>query len=928
VERTNAWIDGFKSLYVRYETSARNWLSSHFLAFSLIIVEKSPFFNKSFLDNFTMKKSASQLSPLNFMKGLRLNDLFSEKPLTILLVVCFLFSNMKISIAQGVRQNYPSALSGGSYMHNYYIPPAYSSRPWSPDWHLDGKSIAISMSGSIWKVNTETGIANELTYSTKYHSSPDWSADGKWLIYTADDGGETIELEILNVETGKSHTLTNDEEIYLDPVFSPDGSKVAYVSTKQNGYFNIYVRPIENGKWSGEPIAITNDHKYPSNRLYFGEWDMHITPAWFPNGEELLLVSNRDIHLGSGDVLRVPVEENGILKAKTVLSDQTLYRTRPDVSIDGKRFVYSSTGGGADQFNNLYVQPTSGGHPYKLSFFQHDAFHPRWSPDGQWIAYITNQGGLPQLALLETYGGKQIAIEITKRIWKRPMGILKVHIRHRDSGATIGSRVYLTAADGKSYAPSDTYARCSLAGDKLFHSSGEFELELPIGPVDLLFVKGFEFKPVRIQGTLESNQVTLLEVELEPMADMAARGWYSASTHVHMNYGGNFHNSLQNLMWISEAEDQDLVLHQIANKDNRILDYQFFIPGGGTHPLSTNDRLLVVGQEYRPPVWGHVFMFGMKDHLISPFANGYEGTGIGSQYPSNTDMLRKAKNQGAWVGYVHAFQGEGDPLEGDPIEGELNHAKGFMVDAALGTTDAVEWSNAGRAGFFPVYAIWNNGLKIAACGGEDSLNDLQRSRQIGSHKTYVNTSSKGLEMKAWFDGLKKGHAFVSNGPLIDFIVEDRIPGETINLPKSGGMVEIEVEVQSIVPLEKVLLIFNGDVVEEFLLEDDRTHFEYRKSHQVNESGWFHLRAEGVPEERFPLDAKYAQAFTNPVWVIVGDQPIRDQESAQYSIRWIEKLKEIMDKDPGWRSQAEKNHVFGQLNEAKEIYQKFAREAVK
>lgn len=40
VERTNAWIDGFKSLYVRYETSARNWLSSHFLAFSLILLRK------------------------------------------------------------------------------------------------------------------------------------------------------------------------------------------------------------------------------------------------------------------------------------------------------------------------------------------------------------------------------------------------------------------------------------------------------------------------------------------------------------------------------------------------------------------------------------------------------------------------------------------------------------------------------------------------------------------------------------------------------------------------------------------------------------------------------------------------------------------------------------------------------------------------
>ena len=63
--------------------------------------------------------------------------------------------------------------------------------------------------------------------------------------------------------------------------------------------------------------------------------------------------------------------------------------------------------GPPDQFNNLYVQPTAGGEPYKLTFFQHDAFHPRWSPDGEWIAYISNEGGLPQLALLETYGGEQ-----------------------------------------------------------------------------------------------------------------------------------------------------------------------------------------------------------------------------------------------------------------------------------------------------------------------------------------------------------------------------------------------------------------------------------------------------------------------------------------------------------------------------------------
>ena len=40
VERTNAWIDGFKALLVRYETKAKNWLALHYLAFSFILLRK------------------------------------------------------------------------------------------------------------------------------------------------------------------------------------------------------------------------------------------------------------------------------------------------------------------------------------------------------------------------------------------------------------------------------------------------------------------------------------------------------------------------------------------------------------------------------------------------------------------------------------------------------------------------------------------------------------------------------------------------------------------------------------------------------------------------------------------------------------------------------------------------------------------------
>ena len=822
------------------------------------------------------------------------------------------------AVAQPGGTTYPASQQGGNYMHNFYFPPAPSSTPWAPDWSPDGEWIAVAMSGSIWKVEPKTGRAWELTYNEKYHSLPDISPDGKWLIYTADDGGTTIQLEILNLETGESHALTDDDQIYVDPVFSPDGSRLAYVSTKPNGNFNVYVRAVENGQWAGEEVPITKDNNYGNNRLYFGPWDMAITPTWLPGSGELLVISNRGVPLGSGNVLRIPAEEDGLLQATTVLSEQTLYRTRPDVSLDGKRFIYSSTGGTSDQFSNLYVQPTIGGEPYKMTFLDHDAFHPRFSPDGEWIAYISNREGLPQLALLETYGGKQITVHITDRRWQRPMGVLSVRTTAAGSNETTGSRVHLTASDGKFYAPGDEYARASGVGDPMFHHAGEFRVEVPAGALTMDIVKGFEFWPVREEVEIEAGEVTQLTVELRPMTDMAAKGWYSGSTHVHMNYAGNLHNTLENLMMMSDAEDQDIVLEQVANKDNRILDYQHFVPGGGAHPLSTKDRVLVVGQEYRPPFYGHVFMFGLRDHLISPFTTGYEGTAIESLYPSNTDMFRKAKAQGATVGYVHAFGGSGDPLEGS-----LGGAKGYMVDAALGTTDAVEWANAGRAGFHPWYATLNNGLTATAVGGEDSISNLHRSKLVGSVRTYVYTGGKGLTMEAWLEGLRNGNAFVSTGPLVELTVNGHIPGEEVELAASGT-VEIQGRVRSITPLDKAYIVFNGEVVEEIPFTGDRLELDLSKSYPVSGSGWFHLRVEGKNEERFPLDANFALGFTNPVWVTVAGQPVRNRASAEYSIRWIDKLRAMAEEWPGWRSDKEREHVFAQFDEARQIYEGFLR----
>jgi hypothetical protein len=222
--------------------------------------------------------------------------------------------------------------------------------------------------------------------------------------------------------------------------------------------------------------------------------------------------------------------------------------------------------------------------------------------------------------------------------------------------------------------------------------------------------------------------------------------------------------------------------------------------------------------------------------------------------------------------------------------------------------------------------VLDNGLKVAAVGGEDSISNLHRSKLVGSVRTYVYTGARGLDMDAWFEGLRGGHAFITTGPLVELTVNGMIPGEEVRLPAAGGSVEVQGRIRSITPLEKVWLVLDGDVVEEIPLEGDKKSVDFKKSLRITGSGWCHLRAEGNRADRHPLDVSYAQAFTNPIWLTVGSQPVRSLAAAEYGIQWIDTLQSMAKDWPGWRSQKEMDHVFAQFEEARRIYRGFAREA--
>ena len=380
-------------------------------------------------------------------------------------------------------------------------------------------------------------------------------------------------------------------------------------------------------------------------------------------------------------------------------------------------------------------------------------------------------------------------------------------VQLRDSDGPVAARVYLLASDGKTYAPEHAYQRMSaksMYGD-YFHAKGQFFVDLPPGKVRVEAVRGIEFQPAIQEAEIRPGAVTTMRLEPKRIAHPNAAGWYSGSDHIHMNYGGNLHNTPENLMMLANAEWLNVIGEKVANKDHRIFDHQHFT--GAPHKLSTATQLLSFGEEYRPPFYGHINFINMK-HLISPFTTGYEGSGIESLYPSNTDIFRSAAEQGAIGGYVH-------PWSSDPERAGYAVARGFPVDLALGSFTYLEVLT--RSPHFTYTApVWhralNCGFKITASAGEDSILNLNATPVMGTGRVYAYLGS-GLSWDGWTDAIRKGRTFVTNGPLLQFQVNGETPGGEIHLPDAGGSVNVVAQLDTIVPVEKLEIFWNGKAVE-------------------------------------------------------------------------------------------------------------------
>jgi len=175
-----------------------------------------------------------------------------------------------------------------------------------------------------------------------------------------------------------------------------------------------------------------------------------------------------------------------------------------------------------------------------------------------------------------------------------------------------------------------------------------------------------------------------------------------------------------------------------------------------------------------------------------------------------------------------------------------------------------------------------------------------------------------LDARAFLAGLKAGRTFVSNAPLLEFTLDGRQIGDEIRLPRGGGTLTARVRLRSSVPVDHLEIIGNGQVVAAIPLSGDRTQASATVPIPVAGSGWYVLRAYAGRAELPVLD-RYPFASTSPVYVTVGNEPVRSPEDAEFFTRWIDRLDEAAQAHQGWNTAAEREHVLRLLAEARGVY---------
>jgi Tol biopolymer transport system component len=211
-------------------------------------------------------------------------------------------------------------------------------------------------------VDVHTGVRTVLKEFDYVIEAPNWTTDGRCLVYNSRGRMYTYELatgDIKEMDTGFAIDCNNDH------VLSPDNKEIAVSHfTDDDATSRIYILPFDGGT----PRLVTE--KGPSY--------LH---GWSPDGRNLAYCAERG---GQYDIYTISVDGGQEIQ----LTNLPGLDDGPEYSPSGEHIWFNSVRTGLMQ---VWRMETDGSNPTHMVKEDANCWFPHVSPDGEWVAYIAYQ---------------------------------------------------------------------------------------------------------------------------------------------------------------------------------------------------------------------------------------------------------------------------------------------------------------------------------------------------------------------------------------------------------------------------------------------------------------------------------------------------------------------------------------------------------
>ena len=280
----------------------------------------------------------------------------------------------------------------------------------SPEWEPGGEYVVASRSSGLGgpaqliMVNAERGSSVSLGgIAAGKNIGAAFSPDGRYMWYARSFSDWTYnatlplyQLYRYDFERATTSVMTSRYGSAMRPAVSPDGQWLVYAS-RHGPETGLRKRNLETEEEEWLAYPVQRDEQESRAPL-----DVHPGYSFMPDGSAIVVSYGGkiwNVPMDGSEPAEIPLEvevelaigpevkfDFQIDTAEMVTASQI--RT-PVASPDGDRMVFVA-------FDRLWVKDMPDGDPERLTDADAGEFHPQWSPDGQWIAYVTwddSEGG-------------------------------------------------------------------------------------------------------------------------------------------------------------------------------------------------------------------------------------------------------------------------------------------------------------------------------------------------------------------------------------------------------------------------------------------------------------------------------------------------------------------------------------------------------